>query len=446
MPAAKSPATTLNTTWLDRFRSPTEPIASIPYLDGIRAIAVVMIFLRHAWGHSGSPALEFPVPFMGSTPFAPFMTMFSSGVDLFFVLSGFLLARSFILADFQGRSSPKKSRYFMQRLLRIGPPYWITLCLVLFLFTPHLIRPEAVYSKNGFIVFLAHLVFGQTVYMPAFGSYGLETPFWTLTIEVLFYALLPFVVPLFFRRRWMFAVPVTGLLSIAWLLACRYRFDGLVDFLLDHSLFGGFTPQFARFFLSHTFPSHMMHFAIGIAVCNIVIRREIGWENTKLFLLLTSNRAGLLYMTAAFIWIPYWMHRHGLSSLTHGWTDPLRYMNSESYAAREYYFLEGLPFAFGYGLLMLGASLGPVWPRRFFGASWLGFIGVIGYSVYLLHMPILYHLNTLPWLQALVQPHEHFAALAGYAGLATILLSTGFFIAVERPAMLAAKNTRGLRN
>jgi peptidoglycan/LPS O-acetylase OafA/YrhL len=424
-------------TWLDRLRDPDGATPNLPYLDGIRAFAVLMILLRHAWGLSGAQPLAFTLPVLGEVRLTPFLVMFSSGVDLFFVLSGFLLARSYLRADFLSRPAPNLWRYYAQRIVRIGPPYWITLLLVLFLFTPSLIPADRVYSQNGLLMFLVHLVFGQTAFLPAFGWYHIETPFWTLTIEMMFYLALPLMVRAFVRQRWMVSVPLTLALVLGWLYGCRYGFNGLVQLVMDYSIFG-FGADSARFFLSHTFPAHLLHFALGITLCNLVVRRELGWRASPAFQAATGPRAGLLYLAAGIALTFYWLHRHGKASLTHGWAFPLNYMNAETAASREYYFLEEIPFAIGYGLILFGSSLGPSWVRRVLSLPSLCFFGVVGYSVYLWHMPILYQLNSLPWMGAL-EPTRHFWALLAAGTFVTVLVSTGFFIAVERPVTALAK-------
>src|SRR5437763_428837 len=56
------------------------------------------------------------------------------GVDVFFVLSGFLLYRPFVRAHLEGGPAPTISRYYKRRVLRIFPAYWLVLMAVLYVF------------------------------------------------------------------------------------------------------------------------------------------------------------------------------------------------------------------------------------------------------------------------------------------------------------------------
>jgi len=194
-----------------------------------------------------------------------------------------------------------------------------------------------------------------------------------------------------------------------------------------------------RFFLSHTFLSHLFHFAVGITVSNIVVSRDLKWSTSGIFKSLTNPTAGLVYFLFGIAWVLVWQYRHGQSSIANGWGFPLAYMRTEAGEAREYYFLEEVPFAIGYGFVLLGAALGPVEVRKLFSFGPACFIGVIGYSVYLLHMPLIVHINRLPFISDLGGTLKRFAALGAYAALATLVFSTAFYLFIERPSMAAAK-------
>lgn len=87
----------------------------IPALDGLRGLAVALVLLRHA-AYLGGYQDSLP-PVLGT-----FMLNGWVGVDLFFILSGFLISRPF----FSGRPFAWKP-YLTRRALRILPPYLFVL-------------------------------------------------------------------------------------------------------------------------------------------------------------------------------------------------------------------------------------------------------------------------------------------------------------------------------
>ncbi|HEY0681637.1 MAG TPA: acyltransferase [Steroidobacter sp.] len=90
----------------------------IPQLDGVRALAIALVLLTHFWGGGYSSGHWFN----------DFAALGWVGVDLFFVLSGFLITG--ILRD--TRDDPHHFRnFYMRRALRIFPLYYLLLTLVL---------------------------------------------------------------------------------------------------------------------------------------------------------------------------------------------------------------------------------------------------------------------------------------------------------------------------
>ena len=85
----------------------------IPELDGIRAIAILLVIGCH---YEGFSSLLWGLPAFGWV-----------GVDIFFVLSGFLITS--ILVELRGTESPIKV-FYIRRVLRIFPIYYLTIFLI----------------------------------------------------------------------------------------------------------------------------------------------------------------------------------------------------------------------------------------------------------------------------------------------------------------------------
>ena len=202
----------MNATATIRNPNPEQPIPvgqpRIPQLDGLRGIAVLTVVLYHY-------VLYIPLPHGGfGFHLQNCFRLGWSGVDLFFVLSGFLIGG--ILLDF--RESPRYFRtFYFRRFHRIFPLYyaWLVLYIVLVLSVfPHLHasiraawpgwRPAVVYA-----LFVQNLVSKQLQGISA----AWLGPLWSLAVEEQFYLLMPLAVRFLPKRRLVQLLAATVLLS-----------------------------------------------------------------------------------------------------------------------------------------------------------------------------------------------------------------------------------------
>ena len=175
-------------------------------LDGLRGIAILAVFCHHVL-FTTVPALDqwsFPVRVVEG-----FAHLGIYGVDLFFVLSGFLIT-SILLAD---RSRPHYYwNFYWRRVLRILPLYVIVLVWLAITFP--VTRRYLLLAT----VFLAN--FEHLFHLNAYG------PFWTLAIEEQFYLLWPRLT----RYR-----TAEGLLKLSIGVACACLGLRMVDAIFRHS-------------------------------------------------------------------------------------------------------------------------------------------------------------------------------------------------------------------
>lgn len=149
-------------------------------LDGVRAVAALMVVTLHLSEIAGVPWSINGAPFL--TTFVVFGRM---GVDLFFVLSGFLLFRPYASALLFQDPWPSMRRFYLRRAFRIWPGYYITLCAMILLFGGQYLNPDHWKRLVLFLTFFmdsSHQTWQQ-----------LNGPFWTLAIEWQFYLLLPWI-------------------------------------------------------------------------------------------------------------------------------------------------------------------------------------------------------------------------------------------------------------
>lgn len=88
-------------------------------LDGLGGVAILLVFVYHAWWQA-SGITQMPA----DSSLLSFLYAGSTGVTLFFVLSGLLVTRPFFRAARQHRRMPSLMGYAVQRALRILPPYY----------------------------------------------------------------------------------------------------------------------------------------------------------------------------------------------------------------------------------------------------------------------------------------------------------------------------------
>lgn len=186
-------------------------MARIPQLDGIRGIAISLVLI---WHYVFGFWWNFQVKTDLGGPAARALKLLSfswSGVDLFFVLSGFLIGG--ILID--ARASPNYFRtFFARRIVRIVPLYGLVL-IVGFAFYPQV---PAV-TDGILLAWPWYATFTQNIWMALNNSWSLWlAPSWSLAVEEQFYLLLPPLILLVPPRK---LLPVlAGLIVAAFALRC----------------------------------------------------------------------------------------------------------------------------------------------------------------------------------------------------------------------------------
>jgi peptidoglycan/LPS O-acetylase OafA/YrhL len=168
----------------------------IPELDGLRGLAIGMVVFMHCiWLAIGNnPYRLVNYVRVATRPFG-------SAVELFFVLSGFLIGGNLLDA----RDSPNYfSTFYIRRFCRVLPIYLLFITLVAVSYHLIYLRVGAPldWLYAGQIPWYAYLSFGQNFWM-AKGNYGGAVILgitWAFAVEVQFYLLAPAIIR--FARRW----------------------------------------------------------------------------------------------------------------------------------------------------------------------------------------------------------------------------------------------------
>jgi peptidoglycan/LPS O-acetylase OafA/YrhL len=205
---------------------PQEPPAT-PYrahLDGMRAVAVYLVVLFHAglaWAAGGF-----------------------IGVDVFFVLSGFLVTR-LLVRDLEGRGGIRLGRFYSRRYRRLLPASAVMLVITAVLYSAIAGPGEAAAAigsfKAAFLYVANWFLIRQSV--GYFGAAVVKNPvftFWSLAVEEQFYVIWPLALAGLFavlgtgRRRQVrlrTIIAVAALASLLWAL----RLQGTSP---DHAYYG----------------------------------------------------------------------------------------------------------------------------------------------------------------------------------------------------------------
>lgn len=178
----------------------------VPTLDGLRGAAVLLV-LAHHYVVLG-PLLDAPYATPTAYVRAALLVPTAAGVDLFFVLSGFLVGG--ILLDYR-QSARLLPTFYLRRFLRIVPLAWacITIVFVIGLVT-------GLRGLAGPAGWWPYYTFTTNFALAAHQNWWLSwlTPLWSVAVEEQFYLFLPLVVRFWPEQRLAWIAP--ALILTAW--------------------------------------------------------------------------------------------------------------------------------------------------------------------------------------------------------------------------------------
>lgn len=210
------------------------PPGRYPVLDALRAVAIILVLLRH-WSVAARGAFGAP----GESPLAVLCANGWIGVDLFFVLSGFLIATHFVGAGAARIDRRTVLEFYRRRAFRTLPLYWsiIVLCWIA---GSHGAGPG--FSAGAFSTYFLFL-------QDYLGSDLLVT-LWSLAVEEKFYLIAPALAALLMLagRRLGSAILIALMGVVLW---------SMLD--TTHAVARG---DYAQFFWTLRAPFHHAVFAI----------------------------------------------------------------------------------------------------------------------------------------------------------------------------------------
>jgi peptidoglycan/LPS O-acetylase OafA/YrhL len=183
--------------------------AVLSEIDGLRGLAILAIIYQHGFSHGVARIFESyrVFPYLQGNGW--------QGVSLFFVLSGFVLARGFVGAQKTPPDSSDTRNYYLRRARRLLPLF------IIGCFVGYLVNRA---SPESLLLALTTL----SMFVPGEFSPRVNGPFWTLTLEIWFSALLPLI--LLSAWRFGYGRLLAGAIALALatrIVATQLTFPGL---------------------------------------------------------------------------------------------------------------------------------------------------------------------------------------------------------------------------
>ena len=341
-----------------------------PDIDGLRGVAVLLVLVFH-----------FDFFNIGKAGFI--------GVDIFFVISGYLISK--IIWSGIDAGAFNFRLFYIRRIRRLAPPLFATLLLT-FIVGSVVLLPQELNSLSiegvAAITYLSNIYYWQTLNyfgLQAGGSFFLHT--WSLAVEEQFYLFFPILLfvlhKIFPKRR---ALPLL--------------FLAIASFILNLVMVG-IKPE-ATFYL---LPTRAWELMFGSLLAAVELRLP---KSVDLKIILGIGAVGLL----------------AFALTSHNPTTPF----PGGFAL--------LPVLTASMLLFAGSDKNGAFGRALAFAP-LRFVGVISYSLYLVHWPV----NV--FLPLLVFDYSLFWKITGFS--LSFLLATLMFLLVERPSKTTQALSTGLR-
>lgn len=370
-----------------RYGRVTQSGTYVPQIDGLRFLAIAVVIFYHATFRGERavlPAGELQQGWLAYLPNG------AAGVELFFFISGYIIAFPFLSS-----SMVSLKNFYLRRLTRLEPPYFLVLILCFLILTVAIdkVGQAPQFAKSDVSIFQSFLASCFYLHGLLFQAPPrLNPPFWSLEIEIQFYLIAPFLLLAYKRLGPQTRRMTVGLLLAAFLLVLQV------------------TLPREWLFMRYTVICNGYAFILGIVMCDYAVSaRPFSQAPDRRFDVVFF--AGFaIFMLSAITWLPWAQTvETGMMNLC------LR--------------------AIGILLLYIGLARGSL-SRRILGNAWLALIGGACYSIYLVHVPLMQVTGNIAF--GIFKPDSVIAAmLIALVTLvpASIIAGMVFYVLVERPCM-----------
>lgn len=365
-----------------------------PALDGVRGVAAMAVVLTHLGFQTGQGL-------SGSS--RGVLSRLDVGVAIFFVLSGFLLHRPWVLAQMTHRPHTRVADYFWRRGLRVLPAFWVVTVLALVVLPDNRGLPL---SEWAWQLGLA------SIYAAEHQQPGL-TQMWSLCTEVTFYLALPLL------ARWSLGRSTSGAnaADVGGVLRTQLWFCGgltLTGLAWQQAVAFGALPSHAGYWL----PAHLDWFAAGMALAAFSAARTLDPSIGPARLTELARESGTWTLAALGLFL--------LVSTPLGGRYGLVGLSPAQTAFRSVlYSLVAL-------LLIAPAVLGPPRRRAFLESRPLQALGRVSYGLFLVHLIVI----DLTFRALGITPFTGQLWLMGVVSVSlSLVAATLSYVLVESPAL-----------
>lgn len=333
------------------FKRAVDSSRRIPTLDGLRAVAIVLVLLAHLKGTAGTPALLERISDFGGL-----------GYRISFVLCGFLIT-TLLLAERERRGRIAVGDFYVRRIFRILPGLYAVVAVMVALDALHVIELQRHDALNA-VTYTMNYHHERSWWLGHI---------WSLSVQEQFYLLWPAVLVLVGTRRSLWcalgAVAAAPVFRIAvWVLVPAWRvhvdeaFPTVIDSIATGCLLAGLrgrlsaSPAYQRLMASRLFvlipavglaATQVQHlwfdFAVGQTITNVAVALCIDWCARH-----PTGAIGRFLETRPMVWIGtvsysiYIWQQPFLNRHADGWASafPFNIILAFAAAAASYYMLE----------------------------------------------------------------------------------------------------------
>jgi peptidoglycan/LPS O-acetylase OafA/YrhL len=352
----------------------------IPEIDGFRFFAISTVLLYHLNTHLKRVFTSATPDYFSDSITDRVMSQGSVGVDVFFAISGFILALPFARQRLFQTAPVELKSYYIRRLTRLEPPYIISLLVLLMVHVFMLNEEFSALLPN----FIASFFYVHSLVYNAWSK--INPVAWSLEVEVQFYLLAPFLAIFFSIRNSIWRRVSVMLVILGSILNYNLNYE-LIEYLhLRKSIF-----------------MHLHQFLIGFLFADFFLT---DWKE-------------LLKKKSLFFDVV------GIASLT-----LLLVFNVPFFISNDLIFSVCLFLSFV--SIFKGRLL-----NYFFSRSWVVIIGGMCYSIYLLHYALIAFLSNYTKIAFFSTSSYGFNYMIQFLIIIPIVLivSSIYFVLIERPCM-----------